>query len=125
MSEEQQQGGGVFHVGQVSGGAVSFGAHSQAHYHEGAKGPQPDETTAKLLEAVSALKRDLAALAASEATQEAGRELAETEREIAGTGRVTPDRLHRLGELLAPGASAVGLLASAATVAQVVAQLLG
>ena len=128
MSAEQGSGGngGTFHVGSVTGGAVSFGAHSKAVYHEAPQGgPALDEATAALLEAVRGLRGELSALAASDATQEAGRELAAAEEEITATGRTGADRLRRLRELAAPGATAVGALASAATVAQAAAQLLG
>jgi hypothetical protein len=127
MSEEQQpnSGGDSYLVQSVSGGAVSLGPGSTATNYAGTAGPALDETTAALLAAVRALGGELAGLAASDATQEARRELAETEREITETGRATPDRLRRLGELVAPGATVLGLLASAATVAQAVGQLLG
>ncbi|MGW8380681.1 hypothetical protein [Streptomyces sp. ODS28] len=122
--QRQQVTGDKYAVGNISGGAVALGPGSSAVVNEAA-GPGPDEDTRALLEAVRALRGELAVLARSAATEEAERELSAAEREIDGTGRAAPGRLRRLRELTAPGVTAVGALASAATVAQAAAQLLG
>ncbi|NBE51691.1 hypothetical protein [Streptomyces boluensis] len=51
--------------------------------------------------------------------------LAEAEEEIDATGQVRPDRLRRLRERLDLGATAAAGLASTATLAQQISQLLG
>lgn len=124
--DERESGGGVFHVGQVTGGTVAFGARSEAHHHEAPQGvPVGDETTRALLDAVRGLRSELSALAATDATALAERELAAVEGEITETGGASPDRLRRLHELVASGAAGIGALASAATVAESAARLLG
>jgi len=123
MGGEEQSGGGVFHVGRVTGGTVAFGAHSQAHHHEAPAAP--DERLDALLEAVSALRNELGALAATDTTAEAGRELAAVEEEITATGAVEESRLRRLHELVTSGAAGIGALASAGAFAESAMRLLG
>lgn len=123
MSGEDYRGGDVFHVGQVHGGAVAFGAHSQAHHHTAPQsGAVPQEATGQLLEA---LRRLLDDLPAGTVDTPAGRELAALEGEITESGGATPDRLRRVRALVSSGAQGMGALASAAAVAESVSHLLG
>jgi hypothetical protein len=125
MDGEEQLGGGVFHVGRVTGGTVAFGPHSQAHHHEAPRGPAAlDETLSALLEAVRGLRNELGALAVTDTTAEAGRELAAVEDEIAGTGAVDGGRLRRLHELVVSGSAGIGALASAGAFAESAMRLL-
>ncbi|WP_181766094.1 hypothetical protein [Streptomyces albidus (ex Kaewkla and Franco 2022)] len=131
-SEEQETGtvggGGAVHIGSISGGSVATGRHGRAtstSYTYNSPPQQTDEATLALLEAVRALRADMSVLAASDETRGVDGELGEIEGEIARTGRTDPTRLARLRERLESGASAIGLLASAATVAQAAAQVLG
>lgn len=129
MSGEQQDTGAAkFRIGQVSGKAVAIGDHSSATNYEapGGRGPA-DEDTAALLEALRALRGEFEAapLAPTDATREADRELAAAEEEIASTGEATPGLLQRLQALVVPGEAVLGLLASAASVAEAVQKLVG
>ncbi|SCK28025.1 hypothetical protein [Streptomyces sp. WMMB 322] len=118
-------GGGAVHIGNMSGGAVATGAHGRATSYGRAAPPQTDEATLALLEAVRALRADMRVLAATDETTAVDGELGEIEGEITRTGRAGPGRLTRLRERLETGASAVGMLASAAAVVQAAAQVLG
>ncbi|MGY0492256.1 hypothetical protein [Streptomyces sp. WG-D5] len=128
---EQQSGAGSgakFQFGQVSGKAVAIGDHSSATNYEAPSGKAPgDELTAALLEALRALRGELesAPFARTDATRDADRELAEAEAEIAETGQATPGLLQRLQTLVVPGEAVLGLLASAASVAEAVQKLVG
>ncbi|MGH3325999.1 MAG: hypothetical protein ACRDOV_16460 [Streptomyces sp.] len=120
-------GGGV-HIGSMSGGAIATGKHGQASstsYTYNAPPQQTDEATCALLEAVRALRTDMRVLAATDETRDVDGELGEVEGEITRTGRADPGRLARLRDRLEAGATAIGLLASAATVVQAAAQVLG
>lgn len=121
-------GGGSVNIGTMSGGAVATGRHGSAtstSYTYNSPPQQTDEATLALLEAVRALRADVGALAASDDTRGVSGELDEIEGEITRTGRADPTRVSRLRQLLESGASAVGLLASAAAVVQAAAQVLG
>ena len=129
-SEEQENGtgggGGSVHIGSMSGGAIATGRHGKATSTSyTGNGPQTDEATLALLAAVRDLRADMGVLAASDETRAVGGELDEVEGEITRTGRADATRLARLRERLEPGATAIGLLASAATVVQAVGQVLG
>jgi hypothetical protein len=63
--------------------------------------------------------------AASDETRDVGGELDRIEGEITRTGQADRGRLERLRERLESGSTAVGALASAATVVQAVAGVLG
>lgn len=117
-------GTGPVNISGVSGGAISIGAHSQAVSYNQAP-PQTDEATLALLQAVRALRTELRALRTTDETTAVDGELEEIEDEITRTGQAGSGRLAALRDRLETGAGVVGLLASATTVAQAVAQVLG
>jgi hypothetical protein len=122
----QRAGGGAVHIGSMSGGAIATGSHGRATSHTRQGGPaSADEATAALLEAVRALRADMRVLAANDDTRAVDGELDEIEGEITRTGRADRGRLDRLRERLQSGSTAVGALASAVTVAQAAAGVLG
>ncbi|MGK5631479.1 hypothetical protein [Streptomyces sp. URMC 123] len=114
-----QAGPGGVSVGWLSDGAVVAGPDARAV--DAAPLPVP----AELLTAVRDLRGDLRLLAPTEETAEVDTALAEVEEEIDGTGRAERWRLEWLRDRLSAGATAAAGLASAVTVAQGIAQLLG
>ncbi|QPP06913.1 hypothetical protein G4Z16_11540 [Streptomyces bathyalis] len=119
-------GGGAVHIGNMSGGAIATGAHGRATSYGSPVPPAgTDEATLALLEAVRALRADMRVLAATAETAAVDGELVEIEGEITRTGSAGPGRVARLRDRLEAGASAVGMLASAAAVVQAAAQVLG
>lgn len=123
---ESGGGGGPVNIGSMSGGAIATGAHGRAvSYGHPAPPPQTDEATLALLQAVRALRADLRVLTASDETAAVDGELDEIEGEITRTGQAGSGRVSALRDRLRTGASAVGLLASATTVVQAAAQVLG
>ncbi|SCK15648.1 hypothetical protein H181DRAFT_01056 [Streptomyces sp. WMMB 714] len=118
--------GGSVHIGSMSGGAIATGRYGQATSHTyAAPPPQTDEATRAVLDAVRDLRRQMEVFAASDETRDVGGELDRIEGEITRTGRADRGRLERLRERLESGSTAVGALASAATVVQAVAGVLG
>ena len=118
--------GGAVHIGSMSGGAIATGRHGRATSYTGsAPPPQTDEATRALLEAVRTLRTQMELLAADDDTRDVDGELNEIEGEITRTGRADRGRLARLRERLESGSTVVGALASAATVVQAAAGVLG
>lgn len=118
--------GGSVHITSMSGGAISTGSHGSAtSYSYTAPPPQTDESVRALLEAVRTLRADMRVLAATDETRDVEGQLADVEGAITRAGHADPDRLARLRDRLSSGATAIGALASAATVVQTIAQILG
>ncbi|MER5225511.1 hypothetical protein [Streptomyces flaveus] len=125
-ADEQPQGGGIqggVHIGSAKG-AFAFGPNSVANNYEAPRRPLAPEQE-ELLQVVRQLREELGAFARSPETDELTRQLGETADEIQNTGQASPGRLTRLRTALQDAATAVGLAASGATVAQAVAALLG
>ncbi|MFC4492713.1 hypothetical protein ACFPA8_00995 [Streptomyces ovatisporus] len=121
-----EAGGGAVHIGSMSGGAIATGRYGRAtSYTYSAPPPQTDEATRVLLDAVRTLRTHMEVLAATDETREVDGELDEIEGEITRTGRADRGRLARLRERLESGSTAVGALASAVTVVQAAAGVLG
>lgn len=126
-------------IGAMSGGAVASGARARAvdasTRAAPADGSAPIAAPAELRAAIAALRAQLQQLDPDDTAPDSGTGagpgadldagLAEAEEEIDATGQVRPDRLQRLRERLDLGATAMAGLASAATLAQVISQLLG
>ncbi|KUJ54564.1 hypothetical protein ACZ90_66320 [Streptomyces albus subsp. albus] len=115
---------GGISIGAMSGGAVAAGPDARAvdasRRAAGAVAASPE-----LLDAVRALRAQLRLLTPSAQTAEVEGALAEVEAEITSTGQAGRGRLTGVRERLELGATAVGGLVSAATLAQVIGQLLG
>lgn len=125
-AREAGGGGGPVHIGSMSGGSIATGRHGQAtSYTFNTPPQQTDEATRALLEAVRALRTDMRVLAPTDETRDVDGQLDEIEGEITRTGRADPGRLARLRERLESGATAIGALASAMTVVQTAAGVLG
>lgn len=123
--DEQTPSGGSqnIHIGSAKG-AFAFGAHSVANNYEAPHRALAAEQE-ELLQLVRQLREQLRSFAASPETTELTRQLDETQDEIQNTGEASPTRLTRLRQALQDAATAVGLAASGAAVAQAVAALLG
>lgn len=113
------------HIGSVHGSAVSIGDHSSAHNVNNHADGSQDPVQAELLEAVRALRGDLARFLATDGTARLDAELAAAEDEIAGSGAASRSRLARLREALTLVGPVTSGLASAVAVAQSVRTLLG
>ncbi|NBM20229.1 hypothetical protein [Streptomyces sp. GC420] len=115
------QGGGI-HIGSVRG-AFAIGDRNTVTSNAAPAGS--DAAQEELLLAVRELRADLARLVATPQTEALAGELAETEEEIANTGRAGTGRLTRLRASLQDAATATGMLASGVAVGQAVGALLG
>lgn len=125
MDEQQPTSGGTQNVNiGTAKGAFAFGAGSVANNYEG---PQQQLSTEQreLLEAVGKLREELRAFRSTPETDELTRQLTGTRDEIQNTGQASPGRLTRLRTALQDAATAVGMAASGAAVAQAVSALLG
>ncbi|WP_225101938.1 hypothetical protein [Streptomyces sp. CoH27] len=124
MDEQQPTSGGTQNVNiGTAKGAFAFGAGSVANNYEG---PQQLSTEQReLLEAVGKLREELRAFRSTPETDELTRQLTGTRDEIQNTGQASPGRLTRLRTALQDAATAVGMAASGAAVAQAVSALLG
>jgi hypothetical protein len=123
-ADEQPPGGGTqnIHIERAKG-AFAFGARSTANNYEAPPqrlAPEQEE----LLRVVRQLRTELQAFASSPETEQLRRQLGETENEIQDTGQASPGRLTGLRTALQDAATAVGLAASGAAVAQALAALL-
>jgi hypothetical protein len=124
-TDEQPPGDGTqnIHIERAKG-AFAFGAHSVANSYEAPRQPLPAEQR-ELLEVVKKLREELRAFRSTPQTDELTRQLTDTHDEIQNTGQASPGRLARLRTALQDAATAVGMAASGAAVAQAVAALLG
>ncbi|MFF0446776.1 hypothetical protein ACFYT4_10225 [Streptomyces sp. NPDC004609] len=112
-------------IGSLDGSAVNFGSHGSAtttHVTHAAVEPVQQR---ELLEAVRALRGDLARFAATEDREILDAELVATEEEITASGAADRTRLQRLRDSLASAGDVVGALGSGLAVGELVASLLG
>ncbi|MGW1763566.1 hypothetical protein ACWCQL_05645 [Streptomyces sp. NPDC002073] len=117
--------GPSFQVGNISGSAVNFGAHGTATNTNNHYAAPVDTAQQELLAAVRELRADLARLTPRAETTALDEELAGAAEEIEEAGAAAPGRLGRLHAALASAGPVVEFLASGATVAGLLTQLLG
>ncbi|MGW5426292.1 hypothetical protein ACWET9_03565 [Streptomyces sp. NPDC004059] len=123
--DEQPTSGGTQNINiGTAKGAFAFGQGSVANNYEGPQQPLSAEQR-QLLEVVGKLREELRAFVSTPQTDELTRQLTDTRDEIQNTGQASPGRLTRLRSALQDAATAVGMAASGAAVAQAVTALLG
>ncbi|MGW5460774.1 hypothetical protein [Streptomyces sp. NPDC003996] len=123
--DEQPTSGGTQNINiGTAKGAFAFGQGSVANNYEALQQPLSAEQR-QLLEAVGKLREELRAFVSTPQTDELTRQLTDTRDEIQNTGQASPGRLTRLRSALQDAATAVGMAASGAAVAQAVTALLG
>ncbi|MDC0766014.1 hypothetical protein [Streptomyces sp. HD] len=124
-ADEEKPGSGSqhIHIGSAKG-AFAFGGNSVANNYE-APPQQPTDEQQQLLQLVGQLREELRSFAVSPETSRLTDRLDETQGEIQNTGEASPSSLTRLRQALQDAATAVGLAASGAAVAQAVTALLG
>ncbi|WP_079191256.1 hypothetical protein [Streptomyces sp. CB00455] len=108
-------------IGAMTAGAAAAGPDAIAV--DASTGPVG--TVQDLRAAVGVLREQLRLLGSGAEAAEIDHHLAEAQAEIESSGRVRPERLQWLRDHLELGATATAALASAATVAQQIAQILG
>ncbi|MFF4602006.1 hypothetical protein ACFY12_04495 [Streptomyces sp. NPDC001339] len=123
MATADERGKGI-HIGSVQG-AFAIGDHNTVTNNEGGGGTAADPAQQELLRALRELREDLSRAVENPQITALGRELADTEAEIAERGEAGPGRLARLRTALTDAGAVVGLLASGAAVVQAVAALVG
>ncbi|MFI6285137.1 hypothetical protein ACIBCM_10315 [Streptomyces sp. NPDC051018] len=123
--QPQASQGMSIRIGSLDGSAVNFGSHGSATTTNVTQTVAEPVQQRELLEAVRALREDLARFTATEDMEVLDAELVATEEEITASGAADRNRLQRLRDSLTSAGEVVAALGSGLAVGELVASLLG